>query len=104
MTDSKEDLMQRARDFSWWMFNEAEIAQICNVPQELVERVKNDPKGPFFFDLCRPEWFAEWMRRHSKIAQLNHPDSPLGKTGKDPANSNPWAEARRPSQGGQRER
>jgi hypothetical protein len=104
MPEPREDLMQRARDFSWWMFSEEEIASLCNVPPEVVNRIKADPESPFFMDLCRPEWFAEWMRRHPDFQVSDEPgarSAPKAQT--EIAGSNPWADARR-APGGQRER
>ncbi len=61
----QKQLHQRAREDLWYMFTGEEIAQLCNVSQNVISRVKALADSPFFLNKCRPEWFVDWMRTHS---------------------------------------
>ena len=63
MHDQKQ-LHEIALDYPWFMFTGEEIAELCNVSQNVVWRVKTLSDSPFFLNKCRPEWFLEWMRLH----------------------------------------
>jgi hypothetical protein len=66
MHDQKQ-LHQIAVDYPWYMFTGEEIAELCNVSQNVVWRVKTLKDSPFFLNKCRPEWFLEWMRSHPEF-------------------------------------
>ena len=64
MPHNKKPLHQIALDSPYYMFTGEEIAELCNVSQNVISRVKAMPDSPFFLNKCRPEWFLEWMRGH----------------------------------------
>ena len=66
MLDQKQ-LHQIALDYPWYMFTGEEIAELCNVSQNVISRVKAMSDSPFFLNKCRPEWFLEWMRNHPEF-------------------------------------
>jgi len=66
MHDQKQ-LHQIALDYPWYMFTGEEIAELCNVSQNVIWRVKSMADHPFFLNKCRPEWFLEWMRNHPEF-------------------------------------
>jgi hypothetical protein len=66
MHDQKQ-LHEIALDYPWFMFTGEEIAELCNVSQNVVWRVKTLSDSPFFLNKCRPEWFLEWMRNHPEF-------------------------------------
>jgi hypothetical protein len=105
MEPDERELLQKAQENAHWMFTEVEIAVMCNVPQPVVRRVMADRRGPFFMNLCRPEWFAEWMRRHPDFELSDEQSARTGpiRLTENSSGSNPWAVARR-APGGQRER
>ena len=72
MHDQKT-LRQIAKDDPHYMFNGKEIAELCNLSQNVISGVKARSDHPFFLNKCRPEWFLEWMR--------THPDFQLTKAG-----------------------
>jgi len=74
MHDQKQ-LHEIALDYPWFMFTGEEIAELCNVSQNVVWRVKTLSDSPFFLNKCRPEWFLEWMRNHPEF-QLTKAFSP----------------------------
>jgi hypothetical protein len=102
---NEKELLQKAQENPHYMFNEEEIAVLCNVTQVIVARVAAAPDSPFFLNKCRPEWFVEWVRRHADFGAAEGPSSkgtpkPLPQSTASP---NPWTDARRAG-GGQRER
>ena len=66
MHDQKQ-LHDIALDYPWFMFTGEEIAELCNVSQNVIWRVKALSDSPFFLNKCRPEWFLEWMRNHPEF-------------------------------------
>ena len=78
MHDQKQ-LHQIALDYPWYMFTGEEIAELCNVSQNVIWRVKSMADHPFFLNKCRPEWFLEWMRNHPEF-QLTKAFSPASIT------------------------
>lgn len=66
MHDQKQ-LHEIALDYPWYMFTGEEIAELCNVSQNVIWRVKALSDSPFFLNKCRPEWFLEWMRNHPEF-------------------------------------
>jgi hypothetical protein len=74
MHDQKQ-LHEIALDYPWYMFTGEEIAELCNVSQNVIWRVKALSDSPFFLNKCRPEWFLEWMRIHPDF-QLTKAFSP----------------------------
>ena len=74
MHDQKQ-LHEIALDYPWFMFTGEEIAELCNVSQNVISRVKALSDNPFFLNKCRPEWFLEWMRNHPEF-QLTKAYSP----------------------------
>ena len=74
MHDQKQ-LHQIALDYPWYMFTGEEIAELCNVSENVIWRVKALSDSPFFLNKCRPEWFLEWMRNHPEF-QLTKAYSP----------------------------
>ena len=74
MHDQKQ-LHDIALDYPWYMFTGEEIAELCNVSQNVIWRVKSMADHPFFLNKCRPEWFLEWMRNHPEF-QLTKAYSP----------------------------
>ena len=78
MHDQKQ-LHEIALDYPWFMFTGEEIAELCNVSQNVVWRVKTLSDSPFFLNKCRPEWFLEWMRMHPEF-QLTKAFSPVPMT------------------------
>ena len=73
MQFDQKQLFQLAQDNPCWMFTGEEIAELCNVSQDVITRVKATPNNPFFLNKCRPEWFLEWMRQHPNF-QLTKAD------------------------------
>ncbi len=105
MQSAESELLRKAHENPNWMFDETEIGAICNVSQVIVGRVSSAQDSPFFLGKCRPEWFVEWMRRHTDFGAAQkspHRGLPKG-TSQDSGDANPWAQARR-AQGGQKER
>ena len=102
MEQNERELLRKAQENANWMFDEEEIAKLCNVSQVIVGRVAAAPDSPFFLNKCRPEWFVEWMRRHADFGAAEGTIQ-RSRSKDQPPGANPWAEARRPS-GGQRER
>ena len=74
MHDQKQ-LHDIALDYPWFMFTGEEIAELCNVSENVIWRVKALSDSPFFLNKCRPEWFLEWMRNHPEF-QLTKAFSP----------------------------
>jgi hypothetical protein len=74
MHDQKQ-LHDIALDYPWFMFTGEEIAELCNVSENVIWRVKALSDSPFFLNKCRPEWFLEWMRNHPEF-QLTKAYSP----------------------------
>jgi len=74
MHDQKQ-LHEIALDYPWYMFTGEEIAELCNVSENVIWRVKALSDSPFFLNKCRPEWFLEWMRNHPEF-QLTKAFSP----------------------------
>lgn len=75
MQHDQKQLHQIALDYPWFMFTGEEIAELCNVSQNVISRVKALSDSPFFLNKCRPEWFLEWMRNHPEF-QLTKAFSP----------------------------
>ena len=84
MQQDQKRLHQIAQDDPYYMFTGKEIAELCNLSQNVISGVKTMSDHPFFLNKCRPEWFLEWMR--------NHPGFQLTKAGPPkldtPQNSN----------------
>src|ERR1700733_7926784 len=80
MLDQKQ-LHQIALDYPWYMFTGEEIAELCNVSQNVISRVKAMSDSPFFLNKCRPEWFLDWMRNHPEFqltkSCLTIPETPV---------------------------
>ena len=91
MHDQKQ-LHEIALDYPWYMFTGEEIAELCNVSQNVISRVKAMSDSPFFLNKCRPEWFLEWMRNHPEF-QLTKGYAPefSGSAGKAPSVLKPVA-------------
>jgi hypothetical protein len=75
MHRGQKNLQEIAKEKLWHMFTGEEIAEICNVSQNVISRVKSLSDSPFFLNKCRPEWFSDWMRRHPRF-QLTKAPSP----------------------------
>lgn len=60
----QKPLRQIAQDDPYYMFTGKEIAELCNLSQNVISGVKAMSDHPFFLNKCRPEWFLEWMRNH----------------------------------------
>ncbi len=73
MQHDPKELPQLALNQPWLMFTGEEIAEICNVSQNVITRFRTSPDSPFFLNKCRPEWFVEWMHGHHKF-QLTKAD------------------------------
>jgi hypothetical protein len=73
----QRQLHQLAQDYLWYMFTGEEIAELCNVSQNVISGVKAMSDHPFFLNKCRPEWFLEWMRVHPEF-QLTKAGAPKG--------------------------
>ena len=88
MHDQKQ-LHDIALDYPWFMFTGEEIAELCNVSQNVISRVKALPDSPFFLNKCRPEWFLEWMRNHPEfqLTKAYSPDATVAT--ENPSNSLP---------------
>jgi hypothetical protein len=67
MPHGQKNLHQIAKEKLWHMFTGEEIAEICNVSQNVISRVKSLSDSPFFLNKCRPEWFSDWMRHHPRF-------------------------------------
>jgi hypothetical protein len=76
MQHDQKQLHQIALDYPWYMFTGEEIAELCNVSQNVISRVKALSDSPFFLNKCRSEWFLEWMRNHPEF-QLTKAMSPI---------------------------
>jgi len=95
MQPNARELLQRAREFPWWLFTAGEIAILCNVTEVIVHRIEAEPDGPFFLDRCRPEWFLDWMRRHPGFDLSAEPGRravPKIVVKKSATDDNPWNE------------
>jgi hypothetical protein len=64
MQHDQKQLHEIAQDYPWFMFTVDEIATLCNVSRDVVSKVRAATDSPFCLNKCRPEWFAEWMRKH----------------------------------------
>lgn len=64
MADDLEKLFHKAEKYSWYLFSGKEIAELCNVGEHQVRRVRNAHDSPFRYNKCRPEWFTLWMQTH----------------------------------------
>ena len=84
MQDRKQ-LLQIAQDDPHYMFTGKQIAELCNLSQNVISGVKARSDHPFFLNKCRPEWFLEWMRTHTGFqltkAGPSKLDSPVKSTG-----------------------
>lgn len=84
MPDRKK-LHQLAQEDPNYMFTGREIAELCNLSQNVISAVKARSDHPFFLNKCRPEWFLEWMRTHPgfQLTKAGPPasDTPLKTTG-----------------------
>ena len=69
MQFDQKQLFQIASDYPWFLFTGEEIAELCNVGEDHVRRVRNAPDSPFRYNKCRPEWFTEWMQTHREFQQ-----------------------------------
>jgi hypothetical protein len=103
MEPNEKELLQKAQENPHYMFNEEEIAVLCNVTLVIVARVASAPDSPFFLNKCRPEWFVQWIRRHADFSAANVPSTKDVPQSQGSSSANPWADARR-AVGGQRER
>ncbi len=73
-----EKLFRFAITNPWYLFTGEQIAELCNVGQHLVTRVRNAQDSPFRNNKCRPEWFIHWIKTHpdsieGKIISQPHP-------------------------------
>ena len=67
MQHDQKQLFQIANDYPYYTFNMEEIAILCNVSRDFVGKVRMMRDSPFCLNKCRPEWFADWMRRHPEF-------------------------------------
>src|ERR1700678_4394175 len=67
MQHDQKQLHQIAQDYPWYTFTVEEVALLCNVSRDVVDKVRAAADNPFFLNKCRPEWFTEWMRRHPEF-------------------------------------
>ena len=82
MQQDQKRLNQIAQDDPFYMFSGKEIAELCNMSQNVITGVKARADHPFFLNKCRPEWFLEWMRNHTGF-QLTKAGPPKLDTGKN---------------------
>ena len=67
MQHDQKELHQIAQNCPYYLFTIEQIASLCNVSRDVVTKARSADDSPFFLNKCRPEWFAEWMRKHPEF-------------------------------------
>ena len=67
MQHDQKELHQIAQNCPYYLFTIEQIASLCNVSRDVVTKARLADDSPFFLNKCRPEWFAEWMRKHPEF-------------------------------------